>query len=1856
MKNKLYILLFFLCVFVSPLWATTFTVSNFNDAGAGSLRQAIIDANGDGSATAGAPHIINISATGTIIINSALPALSNHMTINGHSSGNTIFRGNVGIFYRILDIGAFTVVLNNLKVERGDPGGSNPGGGIRNSGGTLTLNNCIIDGNTSGTLAGGHGGGLHQTSGTLFINGSTIKNNQSNLGRGGGVDITSGTATLTNCTVQNNQATNNAGAIYAANTSVLNLINCTVIQNISRFGNVAAVSGGVFYDMAATLNMTNTILANNGYDNGIPPNLATDLNSFANPYPGVNNSNIVMACNGVGGICPTVASTADPMLGALSQCGWQDIYRPNTGSFAIDNGTTTGAPTTDICGNAWVNNPEIGNAESVDLASALDFGVATDYVEMGSNLDPSASNFSLELWLRPNGTPAGNSDILVQRGGSGTDQSFLFINNSNQLGSMLGGSSNFAGTVTPNTWQHIALTWDGTTLRFYINGSQVGTATPTISSSNGNFILGQSTTGTQNLNAQLDEVRIWNDVRCQPEIAAAKDCELVGNEANLVHYYNFNQGIKAGTNTTETSLLDRQTNTTAQNGTLNNFTLSGSSSNWIDGSSFNGVSGTCSISLPEIDLVGNSQSIPNNSMTPNASNHTSFGAVDVAVGTIVRTFTIDNTAGTGPLVIAAIAPVGGNNGDFTVGTLTPASPIPAGGTATFTVTFDPSAAGNRTTSIYVFSDDCDEDTYIYAIEGFGGVIPNIAITEWLANPSGDESQEEWVELYNHGASAVDIQNWVIKDEDSDSDVITTSSYVIPAGGYLILAKNKTTFENLWFNGCAQANVIEVAGLTLDNDTDELILEDNSATKVWSIAYADDETEGRATQYTEAPTFTTTTWGSKASPGVNRAGNDPASGSLGYERNDATADPNARAASNGDMASPMDAPLSTPDIVRGNTLNFDGTDDAVAMGNPASLNMTTAISLEAWVYSTNTTGDKKIITKFGDVALDDAYSLQTVNGEPQFNLDLGAGWQTCGAGTTLSTNTWYHIAATYDGANMIIYINGVEQNAIAQTGNIDVSASTFKIGNWASGNFWAGQLDEVRVWNTARTAAEIRENMHLTLGGCETGLVSYYQFNEGSGTALGDNASSGNNGTIAGGATWGTSDVNVGNDASSNSNSQTNTAVGTGTFNFASANVSMDIVAHSATEDITATYQAFTPNGITGADGVNIIQNPVWTINKSSSTATILVNYTFTFAAATFTSTDPSKYSLYWREMNSGGNWTKIATANAMTATTATFKSISLTGQFMVVQESQDLVSDVRGNMYEFDAVDDNILVSGAAPIVPAGANQSITYEFWGFAPNTGDGSNSFLVGSNNAVYNGTNDAIQLAIDQTTGALAGFMHINGTWHNVVGGNATLGEWHHFAVVFDNPNDTVRTYVDGVEVHAQTETGAFDNNLQFMSFGCHGPLGGCCDNQLLNGKMDEVRIWSIARTQAQIRENMHLTLKGNETGLAAYYQFNNDDAVNTVGGVKDVSVNGNNGTTFNMTSSDYLASEVAVGGGTSDRQTIGAAGVYNFTNTNVDIEFGTLTPNGELVVYRIETETPHGWGSIGADVDNEYFVVKNFGTNTTFDPLVDITFGRMNYISPTDVGVAQASSPLELYKRPENAFGATWGSSLGGADNATSGSNGSVGYNTTNNITSFSQIVVVNTSNSSDLPVELLHFHATRINKGQVELDWATATETNNDGFEIERMFEHEADFQKIGWEDGQGTTLQATYYQFIDENDYAGTTYYRLKQIDFDGTTTYSEIRAVNGQGNGSDGVHINVYPNPVHDAVTIRFDLLPKGVDKTQIKILDIHGKVLHEQNTAIASYQNVSIDFVKTLPSAVYMITIELDNGEQITQKFIKE
>ena len=212
----------------------------------------------------------------------------------------------------------------------------------------------------------------------------------------------------------------------------------------------------------------------------------------------------------------------------------------------------------------------------------------------------------------------------------------------------------------------------------------------------------------------------------------------------------------------------------------------------------------------------------------------------------------------------------------------------------------------------------------------------------------------------------------------------------------------------------------------------------------------------------------------------------------------------------------------------NALNFDGVNDQVDLGNPASLNINgNQITLEAWIYPTSwrtNSYEGNIINNEGNNTT--GYMLRCgANGTLSFNLGDGGNWyEVISATNALTLNTWQHVAGTYDGSMMRIFINGIRTDSTAGSFNFLSSANGTEIGDWSngSGRNFPGSIDEVRIWSIALSRDSIAAHMNTAYCGDESGLVGYYMFNQGiangnnaAETTLTDLSQYGNDGTLSG---------------------------------------------------------------------------------------------------------------------------------------------------------------------------------------------------------------------------------------------------------------------------------------------------------------------------------------------------------------------------------------------------------------------------------------------------------------------------------------------------------------------------------------------------------------------------------------------------------------------------------------------------------------------------------------------------------------------------------------------------------------------
>ena len=158
---------------------------------------------------------------------------------------------------------------------------------------------------------------------------------------------------------------------------------------------------------------------------------------------------------------------------------------------------------------------------------------------------------------------------------------------------------------------------------------------------------------------------------------------------------------------------------------------------------------------------------------------------------------------------------------------------------------------------------------------------------------------------------------------------------------------------------------------------------------------------------------------------------------------------------------------------GGALSFDGLNDLVSIADSNSLDLTTGMTLEAWVQPTAINDWRTVLFKERPGGLVYGLYSSTDTGRPGGFVDIG-GERSARSTTALPLNTWTHLAATYDGGNLRLYVNGTQAATLALTANIPVTTGQLKIGgNGVWSEWFKGLIDEVRVYNRALTAAEIQ---------------------------------------------------------------------------------------------------------------------------------------------------------------------------------------------------------------------------------------------------------------------------------------------------------------------------------------------------------------------------------------------------------------------------------------------------------------------------------------------------------------------------------------------------------------------------------------------------------------------------------------------------------------------------------------------------------------------------------------------------------------------------------------------------------------
>ncbi len=221
---------------------------------------------------------------------------------------------------------------------------------------------------------------------------------------------------------------------------------------------------------------------------------------------------------------------------------------------------------------------------------------------------------------------------------------------------------------------------------------------------------------------------------------------------------------------------------------------------------------------------------------------------------------------------------------------------------------------------------------------------------------------------------------------------------------------------------------------------------------------------------------------------------------------------------------------------------------------------------------------------------------------------------------------------------------------------------------------------------------------------------------------------------------------------------------------------------------------------------------------------------------------------------------------------------------------------------------------------------------------------------------------------------------------------------------------------------------------------------------------------------------------------------------------------------------------------------------------------------------------------------------------------------------------------------------------GGQSFSSGHTQSSGSLTSSTVVTFSEkVLTLGSENAANpLPVELVYFNGL-LQDEAVLLTWLTASEKDNDFFEVQRS-EDGKTFESIGIVEGGGNSTEAIQYDFYDEYPLFGTSYYRLKQVDFDGKFEYSTPISINYTYDGP-ALAASVYPNPTsQDNINIQI-VTANYSNKVAVKVMDGMGRSIFAQSFAPQSLvDGERIALPKSISKGIYYVTVkQLDSTEHI-------
>lgn len=470
-----------------------------------------------------------------------------------------------------------------------------------------------------------------------------------------------------------------------------------------------------------------------------------------------------------------------------------------------------------------------------------------------------------------------------------------------------------------------------------------------------------------------------------------------------------------------------------------------------------------------------------------------------------------------------------------------------------------------------------------------------------------------------------------------------------------------------------------------------------------------------------------------------------------------------------------------------------------------------------------------------------------------------------------------------------------------------------------------------------------------------------------------------------------------------------------------------------------------------------------------------------------------------------------------------------------------------------------------------------------------------------------------------------------------------EWVHVALVKDGASATL--YVNGVAEASAALTGSPVSDYRSpLCIGCQSvggedpfPGGNNPNGAYFRGYIDEVVLHNQALSAVEIREQMHLIRSGCNSGIVAYWQFE-DDADSTYSAYNGLLGTGTNSpalapSTLNVaTGNSFTLSGIANGANPT--------GATQLSNINFTGVAGSL----DVVVTEFNQDVNPNTSQlypapVPVNVDSGvHWIVNAFGSGSFTN--AEFFFNEADPVADADLTLNGGQANIRLVSRGSRSYAPFTTNLPGTAVFRTTGTQADI---LVGGIAGFSQFVLGSTTLttfSTVLPVEQLRFAAEAYATG-AQLTWTTASESNNYGFFVEMKAPTGGSaYTDHGFVPGSGTTGLPQQYSYIVPDLAPGTYLFRLRQVDYDGREAFSNVEEV--VIGGDDRAPLQVFPNPNRGAFTIAGDF---GTAPAQAALYDAVGHLVWEGELA-----QDRTELRLELPAGVYTLLVR---GSQAPESF---